>query len=320
MSGVRRPDFFIVGAPKCGTTALYTYLGRHSDVYVPVRKELRFFGSDLDVRDRVPLTTNEYLAYFAEAGDARRVGTAYVWYLYSQSAADEIRRFAPDASILVMLRNPIDMLYALHGEHLTNGNEDITDFTAALDAEPLRAQGHQLPPHVHLPQGLLYSTVPRYAEQLERYFDHFDRERVHVSIFEEFVADPVGGYSEVLSFLGLDEDRPLDVADFEVVNPYRQLRSEWARHLLARPPDLPRRLISRTVPRPIRRNVHAWAKRVNVRRASRPPMPAITRRRLEALFEPEVRRLEALLGREIASWRVPATIDAPAATTGAAGT
>jgi len=309
MSGVRRPDFFIVGAPKCGTTALYTYLGRHPDVYVPERKELRFFGSDLDVRDRVPLTMDEYLAYFAGAGDARRVGTAYVWYLYSKSAADEIRRFAPSASILVMLRNPVDMLYALHGEHLTNGNEDITDFTAALDAEPLRAQGLELPPHGHLPQGLLYSTVPRYAEQLQRYIDRFDRERVHVSIFEEFVADPVAGYREILAFLDLQEDRPLEAADFEVVNPYRRLRSEWARHLLARPPDLPRRFIHRTVPGPIRRNVHAWAKRVNVRRASRPPMPAITRRRLEALFEPEIRRLEALLGREIASWRVPATAD-----------
>jgi hypothetical protein len=310
MSGVRRPDFFIVGAPKCGTTALYTYLGRHPDVYVPERKELRFFGSDLEIRDRVPLTIDEYIAHFAAASDARRVGTAYVWYLYSRSAADEIERFAPDASILVMLRNPVDMLYALHGEHLTNGNEDITDFTAALDAEPLRAQGRRLPPHVHLPQGLLYSTVPRYAEQLERYIDRFGRERVHVSIFEEFVADPVAGYSEILAFLGLHGDRGLEAADFEVVNPYRELRSEWARHLLARPPDLPRRLIRRTVPAPIRRNAHAWAKRMNVRRASRPPMPATTRRRLQALFEPEVRRLEALLGREIVSWRVPATAKA----------
>jgi Sulfotransferase family len=88
MNAARRPDFFIVGAPKCGTTALYTYLGRHPEVYVPDRKELRFFGTDLEVRDRVPLTMDAYLGRFAEAGKARRVGSAYVWYLYSTRAAE----------------------------------------------------------------------------------------------------------------------------------------------------------------------------------------------------------------------------------------
>jgi hypothetical protein len=303
MKGERRPDFFIVGAPKAGTTALYTYLGRHPDVYVPSRKELRFFGSDLEIRDRIPLTMDDYLGYFADAGDARRVGTAYVWYLYSRRAAEEIHAFAPNATILVMLRSPADMLYALHAEHLTNGNEDIADFTAALDAEPRRAEGRQIPPHAHLPQGLLYSSVPRYAEQLDRYFDRFGRDRVHVSIFEEFVADPVAGYREVLAFLGLADERDLRATDFEVVNASRQLRSERIRHLLARPPDLPRRIISRTVPAGARRSLHAWAKRANVRAAARPQMPAGTRRRLDELFGPEVRRVEALLGRELTAWR-----------------
>jgi hypothetical protein len=303
MNAARRPDFFIVGAPKCGTTALYTYLGRHPGVFVPDRKELRFFGSDLEIRDRVPLTMEEYLAYFADADDALRVGTAYVWYLYSRRAAEEIHRFAPGAAILAMVRNPVDMLYALHAEHLTNGNEDIADFTAALDAEPLRAEGRQIPPHAHLPQGLLYTTVPRYVEQLERYFDRFGRDRVHVAIFEEFIADPVAGYREALAFLGLADDRSLGARDFEVVNPSRRLRSERLRHLLARPPELPRRMISRTVPARVRRSLHAWAKRANVRTAARPAMPATTRRRLEERFGPEVHRLEALLGREIAAWR-----------------
>ena len=297
MIGERRPDFFIVGAPKCGTTALYTYLGRHPDVYLPDRKELRFFGSDLEIRDRVPLTQDGYLSYFAGAGDARRVGTAYVWYLYSTRAAEEIHRFAPDASILVMLRNPVDMLYALHAEHLTNGNEDIADFSEALDAEPLRREGRRIPPHAHLPQGLLYSTVPRYSEQLERYFDRFGRDRVHVAIFEEFIADPVAGYRQALAFLGLGDDRSLESSDFEVVNASRKLRSERMRHLLARPPELPRRIISRTVPAGVRKSLHAWAKRANVREAARPEMPAATRQRLQDLFAPEVARVEALLGR-----------------------
>ena len=199
----RVPDFFIVGAPKAGTTAMYEYLRTHPDLYLPERKELRFFGSDLDIRDRQQLTAEQYLAYFAPAPADALIGTAYVWYLYSRLAAEEIALFSPDARIIAMLRNPVSMLPALHGEHLANGNEDISDFTAALDAEPERRAGRRIPPHAHLPQGLWYTDVPRYAEQLERYFAVFGRDRVRVILFDDFVADIPATFRETLDFLGV---------------------------------------------------------------------------------------------------------------------
>ena len=86
------PNFFIVGAPKCGTTALHAYLSQHPDVFMSDPKEPHYFGSDLDFRYRRRPSDAQYRSYFAGAGDRRRIGEASVWYLYSECAADEIGR------------------------------------------------------------------------------------------------------------------------------------------------------------------------------------------------------------------------------------
>lgn len=294
-----RPDFFIVGAPKCGTTAMYQYLRQHPSLFLPERKELRFFGSDLDVRDRSPRPLDEFMNFFAAATPEQRVGTAYVWYLYSKTAAAEISRFAPAARIIVMLRRPADMLYALHSEHLSNGNEDLSNFEEALAAEPDRRAGRRIPPHAHLPQGLLYSEVPRYAEQLARYLATFGRDRVHVILFEDFAGDTATSYRETLRFLEVRDDV---TPPFDVINPNKRVRSEAARHFLARPPELPRRIIRAAVPARIRRTLYERAQRLNMTTPPRAPLSDATRQHLNDLFRSDVGRLGDLLERDLSHW------------------
>src|ERR1700735_453048 len=101
------PNFFVVGAPKSGTTSLDHYLGQHPDVFMPSRKDLPFFGSDLQLRftykyGRARETIEQYLSFFDNAENARRIGETAVWYLFSESAAQEIHSFAPEALIIVM--------------------------------------------------------------------------------------------------------------------------------------------------------------------------------------------------------------------------
>jgi hypothetical protein len=299
----RRPDFYIAGAPKSGTTAMYAYLREHPDLFLPERKELRYFGRDLDIRDRRSLTMEEYVAHFSEARPDQLVGTAYVWYLYSTTAAEEIARFTPNARVVAMLRNPIEMLQALHGEHLSNGNEDIPDFASALAAEPDRRDGRRIPPHAHLPRALWYSEVPRYTEQLQRYAAVLGRERLHVVLFDDFTADTAGSYRDVLRFLGVRDDiRP---AAFDVINASKRTRSERLRHFLARPPALPRRIVRTMVPRRLRRGLYERVKAMNVASHVRPSIPQETADRLRAEFADEVDRLSTFLGRDLHHWIAP---------------
>src|SRR5947209_20289335 len=100
---MRRPDFFIVGAPRCATTALNDYLGRHPDIYVPEVKESHHFATDLLSRDDCYRSADNYLALFAGATDEFVIGEASVFYLYSKDAARNIYEFNKRARIIVML-------------------------------------------------------------------------------------------------------------------------------------------------------------------------------------------------------------------------
>jgi hypothetical protein len=298
----RFPDFFLVGAPKCGTTALYRWLRAHPDVYMPELKEPHFFGSDLEWRNRAPFGEEDYLALFRDVRDEHRVGEASTFYLYSRRAAAEIHARQPEARILVMLREPVETMYALHAERVFGGNEDIADFREALAAEPERKAGGRIPPLVRLVQGLFYRDVVAFAEQVERYFDTFGRARVHVILFEDFTRDPEGSYAEVCRFLDVDASfRP----EFAPANPAKTPRSEWVRDLLV-DRDVPgKALVRRVLPLQARYRIVRALVRANTRERDRAPLDPALRRALRAELRPGVERLAALLERDLSAWLAP---------------
>ncbi|GAB4536633.1 MAG: sulfotransferase [Anaerolineae bacterium] len=295
---MRGPDFFIVGAPKCGTTSMNDYLRQHPEIFMPAQKELHFFGTDLNspvyVREK-----DKYLAYFSEACDEKRVGEASVWYLYSRRAAKEIKDFCPSASIIIMLRNPVDMLYSLHSQFLYNGNEDIKDFEAALDAEEDRKRGLRIPKSALLVEGLFYRETAKYVHQVRRYLETFGSENVHIVIYDDFKNDTSKTYRDTLYFLGVDETfKP----NFRVINPNKRVRS-WALHsFLWRHPEIVVRLGRALVPRPWYTRFLSAVKRWNLQYKPRPPMNPHLRRRLQLEFAPEVEMLSELLGRDLTYW------------------
>jgi len=295
----RRPDFFIVGAPKSGTTALYEYLRQHPDVFMSDPKEPNYFGADLERRRTPRIGLDEYLSYFAAAGDAKRIGEASVRYLHSRTAASEIAEFAPHARAIIMLRDPVEMMYAMHGELVYIGAEDITDFAAALRAEEDRRQGRRIPPGANKPAALQYRDSARFAEQVDRYFAALGRDRVLVLIYDDFRDDTPGTYRRVLEFLGVD---PSFVPNMAVVNPSKQPRSRLLTRLISSPPGWVRRIAAAVLPPRQRKRLFRRALALNSRTAPRQPLDPQLRARLRAEFAPEVRRLGELIGRDLSAW------------------
>lgn len=292
---MRIPDLFIVGAAKSGTTSMEKYLAAHPDVFMAPRSEMHHFGSDLDFRYRVS-DRAQYLAQFAEAGSAVAAGEKSVGYLFSAAAANEIHEFNRAARIVVMLRNPVDMLFSLHRQFVRSGNEDLVQFEEALAAQEDRRQGKRLPPTVHKPDMLQYFEVVRYADQVERYLRVFGG-NVLVLLFEDFKANPAGAYSDVLRHIGADPDfRP----DFSVHNQTIDLPSVGLRRQMARFPGAAS-TFRRLTPRDMRRRLRR-ASAVFQQQPSR-ELAHETRRGLQARFEPEIDALEQLLGRDLESWR-----------------
>jgi hypothetical protein len=291
------PNFLIVGAPKCGTTAMHQYLRRHPDVFMPEHKEPHYFADDVHepgyVRDR-----REYESLFDQSDGASAIGEASVWYLYSSTAAKRIRCELGVVRIIVMLRHPVEMLHSLHNQLLISAVENVRDFAGALDAEFQRRRGRGWPRN-RCNKQLLYRDVVDFAPQLERYFERFGRENVHVVFYDDFAADPGGACSQCLQFLGLSG---LPVDEFGVVNGSRAVRSLRLQFLLRRPPRWLQQPVRALVPKPIRQGFVRKVLSVNNPTAGRHPMPHDLRRRLLEELRPKVERLERLLGCDLSHW------------------
>jgi len=295
---MRKPDFFIVGAPKCGTTAMNDYLKQHPEIFVSKKKELHFFGTDLYspkfIRDK-----EKYLSFFSAAKNEKRIGEASIWYLYSIIAASEIKEFSPFASIIIMLRNPVDMLYAQHSQFLYNGNEDIVDFETALKAEEHRKLGLRIPPNVHFIESLFYKKTAKYTEQVQRYLNVFGWENVHIIIYDDFKNDIAGIYRETLRFLGVEENfQP----DFRVINPNKRIRSKTLQKFLLNPSHITQHFGEVLISRLLYQKLLDKLKVLNIKYEPRLPMDPELRRRLLEEFVPEIERLSKLLGRDLTGW------------------
>ncbi len=241
--GRRIPDFFIVGHPKSGTTALHEMLRRHPQIFMPELKEPRFFATDLRTRfqdgvaatPRAPLpqTPEEYLALFDAARPEQLLGEASPSYLRSADAAGLIAQAQPGARIIAILREPASFLRSLHLELVQNHVEREQDLRKALAEESLgrvpgdggSAAGAPL---------VRYSDRVRYVEQLRRYRRAFPAEQVLVLIYDDFRRDNEATIRRVLRFLDVDDTGPVETLE---ANPSVHVRSvrldRWIRRLQA---------------------------------------------------------------------------------------
>jgi len=291
-----RPDFFIAGAPKCGTTALYTWLRAHPLVFFPKVKEPHYFCSDLV--DRPDWTRDKYLQLFANAGPQQRAGEATTWNLYSSCAAERIKSFSPDARIIIMLRNPVDMVHSLHSQLIFDQREDLESFEDALDAEGDRKAGRRPPKDSRISSKMLcYRDVARFSNQVERYLDAFSRDRILVIVFDDLQERLAEVYQRALDFLQVGAVQP---AVFEKVNANKVTRSRTIARLVSCPPKPLLSLARVIVPSSqLRHRFRAWLRYSNARYQPRKPIDADLRSELLAEFRPDVERLSELVGRDL---------------------
>lgn len=224
LRAARVPDFFVVGHPKCGTTALFEMLSVHPQIFMPDCKETQFFATELGSRPGTQgRTLEQFLELFAAAGADQRIGEASVSHLWSRSAAAGIAELRPDAKIIAILREPADFLRSLHLQLVQTRVESEGDFRKALALEEARREGRSLPASsAHWPLKLLYSDYVRYVEQLRRYEERFPAESILVLIYDDFRDDNEATVRRVLEFLEVDDTVQVAATD---ANPSVRVRS-----------------------------------------------------------------------------------------------
>jgi hypothetical protein len=288
---LRKPNFFIIGAPKCGTTSLSVWLGEHRRIFMSPIKEPHFFNSD----DRQAISTlHEYEALFSGATEEHiAVGEASVWYLSSANAVSAILRYQPEAKFIVMLRNPIEMAPALHGEMLLSGLEYEHEFPMAWSLQEERRQGRRIRA-AWARRRFLYGEVCSLGMQLERLYKIVPPYRVLTIILDDICADPRHEYLRVLQFLDIPDDGRLD---FPVHNAASAFRYPGIQRVAYPILHLKDRL-------GVSGGLGLWTRVENLMRVERPRKPLAPEMIsiLNEYFSQDVELLGQLLGRDLCQW------------------
>lgn len=290
-------DFFIVGAPKSGTTALANFLSQHPNLCMANPKETGYFADDFRQEsdtfhgsERYPFVRSEeqYQQLFSHCGRGLR-GEASTNYLYSANAARNIFKHNPDAKIIVMLRNPVTFLHSLHMQFVNEAREDEPDFAGALALQDERRRGSRIPKNAICPSHYQYFDWAKYSAQIQRYFDLFERKNILIIVAEEFQKDNEKHFLQVLKLLDVSNGF---IPEFKTVHGSKTARFKWMNEKLNNPKL--KTLLLKTIG-------YKWYYRVRnpianmvMKPKQRVPLPENLKRELLDMFEPEIIRTSRL--------------------------
>ncbi|TPE49120.1 sulfotransferase family protein [Amaricoccus solimangrovi] len=308
MAETRKPNVFLLGAPKCGTTTIVRVLAQHSKVFLPYPKETDFWSTDMkkstDVTDLK--SVDDYLALFAKCPEEKtHLLDGSTTHLFSEVAVDNILGFQPDAYFIIMLRNPVAQVQSLHQEQLFSMNEDEPDFWTAWTLQEKRARGENIPKSCADPLRLLYARQGALGDQLERAMNRIPPERLFIGFLDDMQRDFGGFYDRLTDFLELGKE---ELSDIGAVKSSRQHRFQGIARLYQSPPAAFAPTV-RVLKKALRRNgslTQRLAQKILVRDM---PRTELTEQQLAALhdvFAPQIRKIAALTGRDLSGWQARA--------------
>lgn len=278
-----RPTFIGIGAQKCASTWLYDILADHPDVALSTIKEIDFFSHYYD------RGFQWYERHFPVQPGARAVGEISPSYFHEPPVPARVKSCAPDAKIIVFLRDPVERAISNHKHEIRIGH----------------FQGQDLSLDAGLANNPMYIEQGRYMTHLARWFDYFPREQVLIVLFDDITADPQGAARRVYEFLGIDGDHRSRALTIKSNESYAN-RHPWIENFRKRFRTVARRLgldwLWKAAATLGLQRLYRTINRLPPERVV-PPISEATRHRLRACFADEITKLEILVQRPLDHWR-----------------
>ncbi|HVW23312.1 MAG TPA: sulfotransferase [Candidatus Saccharimonadales bacterium] len=287
----KKPNFLIIGAPRCGTTSLHDKLSRHPEIFMSNIKEPHFFSSfDFPFPENeihhVTHNPDVYGRLFEDAGN-RLAGESSTYYLADPEAPAKIKAYNPDMKLIAILRDPVDRAYSQYLQYERRGKQTKT---FAETIELLLAEPGESP---------IYDLVMlgRYGEQLQRYYQHFPKKQLLVVMFDDLTKQPVETLAKILNFLGVDPSPAGRLAEAAAQNQHQVPRSQTLARLANNRQIM--KVGLKLVPRPLLRFVR---NNILLKKGSdKAPLDEETALKLQDAYAADEKVLAKVLGRP-ASW------------------
>jgi len=293
-----KPNLFIIGAPKCGTTSMMHYLSQHPEIFVSPVKEPHYFNTDSG--HRYYFEQSDYLHLFSDATPRQTLrAEGSVWYLYSEVAIMNILGFNPDAKFIIMLRDPVSMFFSLHQELLFGGSEDERSALRAWYLQVNRKGGKCIPLGCSDQRFLQYGDVCSLGTQLKNAMEIIPPKNLLYIFMDDLRINPDTAYTIVQKFLGVTG---IHLNSYEVVNKKKVRKSYLLAKTLIAATNLKKKLGLR--------GGLGIANAINNRNVSHDV--SLSKEKLGdlnstlyAYFEEDIALLEKLTGRDLSRWRKP---------------
>ena len=292
------PNFLIIGAAKSGTTALHQYLQQHPQIYMTPSKETNFFafeGEEMNFQGCGDEALKEfsitdiatYQAQFDRVQDELAIGEACPSYLYLPQAATRIKKYIPDARLIVILRNPIERAYANFLHIVRDDREPHQDFALALQEEATRiANNWEWFWH--------YKQIGFYGKQLHRYYALFPQEQIKLYLYEDLKAKPLELLQDIFHFLEVDATFIPDMA----LRPNKSgmPKNQLMHQILTKPNPL-KTILKPLFPAKLRQKIQH-------QNLNKPQLSLAVERELRDLYRADILQCQNLLGRDLSNWLV----------------
>lgn len=287
---MKKVDFFIVGAPKAGTTSLYHYLNEHSEIEMSSQKEPDFF-SDQSLQkqklyyDKNRIDTLEKYNSLFEREDVILRGDSSVSYLFYEDVPHKIITYNPDAKIIIMLRNPIDRAFSHY----------LMDYSLGLISESFETIIQKQSKHKNA--NLFYQQyiqVSEYSKQIKRYLEVFSKDNIHFIDYEDFKNDTSDVVNSVFLFLGVNDDfQPYLKKKY---NTYTAPKNSLIRYVYSFV------AFRKMVANILSKNLTKTIRNLFFTSDKKPQLSELTRNFLKKHFESDVRELSELLNKDFTKW------------------
>ena len=290
-----KPNFFIIGAPKCGTTSLHKYLSSHSQVTMSYPKEPHYFSTDIEnggIRNK-----DEYLDCFAHCNKKTlAIGDSSTLYLYSKVAVQNIYKYDKESKFIVMVRNPIEIARSFHQVALKTFGEIETNFQKAWLLEEDRKVGKKIPKGCIDQQLILYGNIAKIGQQIKRLLSHISSENIHFILYDDFKDSTKSEYIKVLKFLKVNKEIPNIFSSYNVSH---KIKNETVTKLTNYASAIKKNLEIKT-----KFNVANKIHKANITRQPLDELPINFLLRMDKFFDYDINLLSRLIKKDLSKWRI----------------
>lgn len=216
MTRRNKPDFYLLGAPESGVTEISQFLQTKASVFVPKSFPSNYFADDLAINTDKARDISQYHALFSEAMDQQKSAEPACFYLYSSSALKNIKEYHSEAKFIVVLNNPVDIVFSYFKDLIAKQQEDQRDFQSAWNLQLERKQGLKLPEECQEPKLLQYYFIGKVGSQLEKLYQLFPSDQVLLILYEDFKKAPESSFQQMIDFLGIADKTKYSSSENEI--------------------------------------------------------------------------------------------------------